>query len=220
MVNNLFSIFDPSTTQNFNLNWLTLIMIWPFIPNTFWFSSSLLVISWKKLLKKFFQEITNSLKVKKHKFIIMIYLIFMMIVISNLIGLLPYMFTNTSHLVFCMFLAFPFWFALMFFGILNKINKMMIYFVPKGSPIFLSFFMVIIESISNFIRPITLSIRLMANMVSGHLLIHLLSSLLNLNVFSKMMFPIFLFLMILEMMVAVIQGIVFIILITLFLNEI
>lgn len=103
----------------------------------------------------------------------------------------------------------------------NKFNKFITHLVPLGSPIFLSSFMVLIETVRNLIRPITLSVRLMANIIRGHLLIHLLSSLSLLN---NLMFlitiPIIIVLIILETAVAIIQSFVFVTLISLYINEV
>nr|QLD97236.1 ATP synthase F0 subunit 6 [Rhipicephalus appendiculatus]QLD97249.1 ATP synthase F0 subunit 6 [Rhipicephalus appendiculatus] len=220
MMHNLFSIFDPSTSSNFNLNWLSLLIWVLIIPNIFWASSSLFLISWKILLKKFFQEISNNMKSSKLKNCIFITAIFIFILLSNTMGLLPYTFTSSSHLVFTMFFAFPFWISFMMFSLINKFNMMMSHLVPMGSPMMLSFFMVIIETVSNFIRPITLSVRLTANMISGHLLIHLLSSISMFgNMFFMMSIPLMMTLLILETAVAFIQGFVFVILISLYINE-
>nr|QVV23869.1 ATP synthase subunit 6 [Hyalomma scupense] len=220
MMNNLFSIFDPSTSINFNWNWSIIILWSVLIPYSFWGSSSLFLISWKNFLNGFFQEIKNNLKYFKIKNNLILTSMFLIIMFMNLMGLLPYVFTATSHLVITMFFAFPFWITLIFYTFINKFNKSMSHMVPMGSPMFLSFFMVIIETISNMIRPITLSIRLTANMISGHLLIHLLSSTLSLGKsYFILSIPFMMILLILETAVALIQSFVFVILMTLYINE-
>uniref|UniRef100_A0AAT9FF75 ATP synthase subunit a n=1 Tax=Haemaphysalis megaspinosa TaxID=1155002 RepID=A0AAT9FF75_9ACAR len=221
MMNNLFSIFDPSTSSWFSWNWCSMTIFMVMYPSLFWKSSSMFIISWKILLSKFFQEMMNNLKPYKYKNILFFISIFILILFSNILGLFPYVFTASSHLIFTMYLAFPIWLSMIIFSLLNKFNKFMSHLVPIGSPIFLSAFMVLIETVSNLIRPITLSVRLMANMISGHLLIHLLSSLSLISHF--MMFislPIMILLMILETAVAIIQSFVFITLISLYVNEV
>nr|YP_010693858.1 ATP synthase F0 subunit 6 [Haemaphysalis bispinosa]WCD42298.1 ATP synthase F0 subunit 6 [Haemaphysalis bispinosa] len=221
MMNNLFSIFDPSTSSWFSWNWLTMMLFIIIYPSFYWISSSLFIISWKILLSKFFQEMMNNLKIFKKKNILFFTSIFICILFSNLLGLLPYVFTASSHLIFTMYFAFPFWLSLIIFSLMNKFNKFMTHLVPLGSPIFLSSFMVLIESVSNLIRPITLSVRLMANMISGHLLIHLLSSLALLNNFMFIItIPIMIMLIVLETAVAIIQSFVFVTLISLYINEV
>nr|YP_010730004.1 ATP synthase F0 subunit 6 [Amblyomma tonelliae]WEF75018.1 ATP synthase F0 subunit 6 [Amblyomma tonelliae] len=221
MMNNLFSIFDPSTSSYLSMNWLAM-MIWIFIiPFPYWISSSLFLISWKTLYKKFFQEISNNLNSLKFKNIIFLMAIFCIILFSNIFGLLPYVFTPSSHLLFSMFLSFPFWISLIIFSLFNKFDKIMSHLVPLGSPILLSFFMVLIETVSNLIRPITLSVRLTANMISGHLLIHLLSTIMMMNLFYFSLTAfVMMMLLILECAVAVIQSFVFVTLISLYLNEV
>nr|YP_010324889.1 ATP synthase F0 subunit 6 [Haemaphysalis punctata]UNO53940.1 ATP synthase F0 subunit 6 [Haemaphysalis punctata] len=221
MMNNLFSIFDPSTSSLMSMNWLAMVLF-PFMwPSIFWVSSSTFIISWKILMKKIFQEMMNNLKPFKYKNIIIFSAIFIIILFANLLGLMPYVFTTSSHLIFTMYFAFPIWISMIVFSIINKMNKLMSHLVPLGSPIFLSVFMVIIETVSNLIRPITLSVRLMANMISGHLLIHLLSSL-GLISSSMMVISILIMfmLMVLETAVAIIQSFVFVTLISLYMNEV
>lgn len=220
MINNLFSIFDPSTSYNFSWNW-SIIFLWIFIiPYCFWISFSLFLISWKKLLKNFFQEIRNNLKNYKIKNSLILTSFFLFIIFRNLIGLLPYVFTATRHLIITIFFAFPIWIALIIFRFINKFNKSIAHLVPLGSPIILRFFIVIIETVRNIIRPITLSVRLTANIISGHLLIHLLSSILSLGkILFFLRIPFMLILLILETAVALIQRFVFVVLITLYINE-
>uniref|UniRef100_UPI0030FE8049 ATP synthase subunit 6 n=1 Tax=Amblyomma postoculatum TaxID=3107720 RepID=UPI0030FE8049 len=220
MMNNLFSIFDPATSSMMSLNWLTLMMWVLIIPYSFWMTSSSFLISWKILFKKFFQEISNNLVSYKYKNIVIILSVFQIILFSNFFGLLPFIFTPSSHLVFSMYCSFPFWITFMIFSIFNKLNKLFSHLVPLGSPILLSFFMVFIETVSNVIRPITLSVRLTANMISGHLLIHLLSSMMMEISFFFFVFSVMMILLILETAVAIIQSIVFVTLISLYLNEI
>jgi len=99
---------------------------------------------------------------------------------------------------------------------------MFIHLVPQGTPIILIPFIVLIETIRNIIRPITLIIRLTANIIAGHLLITLLGNI-GSNIFI-LIIPILLFIQILlltlERAVAIIQSYVFSVLITLYYNEI
>lgn len=221
MINNLFSIFDPSTSSWFSWNWRVILTFLLIYPSLYWSASSLFIISWKILLKKFFQEIINNLKISKLKNILIFISVFIFILFSNLWGLFPYVFTVSRHLIFTIYLAFPLWLRLIIFRILNKFNKFITHLVPLGSPILLSSFIVIIETVRNLIRPITLSVRLIANIIRGHLLIHLLSSLsLIRNLMLFLSIPIIISLIILETAVAIIQRFVFVTLISLYINEV
>jgi ATP synthase subunit 6 len=87
--------------------------------------------------------------------------------------------------------------------------------VPSGTPIGLIRFIVLIELVRQLIRPITLGVRLAANLTAGHLLLQLLSSIrLRVTVMSQL--P----LLVLELLVAVVQGYVFVLLLTLYLSEV
>ena len=100
--------------------------------------------------------------------------LFCFILIRNLRGLLPYVFTPHRHLSVTLSLGLPFWAGYIIFNIINNPSSALAHLVPRGTPTILVPFIVLIELIRNFIRPLTLSIRLAANMVAGHLLLRLL----------------------------------------------
>jgi len=99
---------------------------------------------------------------------------------------------------------------------------MFIHLVPQGTPNILIFFIVLIETIRNLIRPRTLAVRLTANMIAGHLLITLISSTGNFLIilFLFIMLLIQCLLIILELRVSIIQAYVFSVLITLYRAEV
>nr|YP_010535471.1 ATP synthase F0 subunit 6 [Ixodes angustus]UYB78162.1 ATP synthase F0 subunit 6 [Ixodes angustus] len=218
---NLFSTFDPSTSNNFSLNWISMLPMIFIIPSWYWIIPSRYQMFWKIIFSKILKEISSNLSLKNQKFILIFISTFSSILLFNCLGLFPYIFTPTSHITLSMMMAFPIWLTLMIKGWMTSFNKMMTHLVPLGSPMILTSFMVIIETVSNLIRPITLSVRLSANMISGHLLIHLLSSIpFNSPPLFSIIFPIMFALMILESAVAIIQSYVFITLASLYTNEI
>ena len=115
----------------------------------------------------------------------------------------------------------PLWLGRIILSIIYQYNNLLAHLVPVGTPRFLIPVIVIIETVRNIIRPLTLSIRLAANIVAGHLLLTLLGSqgpLLSL--FNLLLLIIGLFLLLLlEVAVACIQSYVFTILSSLYLNE-
>nr|YP_010535497.1 ATP synthase F0 subunit 6 [Alectorobius cerradoensis]UYB78240.1 ATP synthase F0 subunit 6 [Alectorobius cerradoensis] len=220
MMTNLFSIFDPSSSFNMSLNWLATLLVMILLPYSFWLIPSRIYFFWTMISYYLIQEL-NSLFLKKMKKFIFFYMIlFWFILINNFMGLFPYIFTSTSHINLTTILAIPSWLTLMLYGWINQTNYMFSHLVPTGTPMPLSVFMVLIETISNLIRAITLAIRLSANMISGHLLLCLLSNILESipNLFPIIM-PLLTILLILEMAVAIIQSYVFITLSSLYLNE-
>merc|ERR1712150_428509 len=146
---------------------------------------------------------------------------FFFIIFSNFMGLIPYIFTRTSHLSITLVLALPVWLGTMFYSIIFQYNNLLAHLVPLGTPSFLIPIIVVIETVRNIIRPITLSIRLAANMVAGHLLLTLLGSQgpnISLIIIRILLVRLILLLM-LEVAVACIQSYVFTILSSLYLNE-
>nr|YP_009002074.1 ATP synthase F0 subunit 6 [Pseudocellus gertschi]AGL11936.1 ATP synthase F0 subunit 6 [Pseudocellus gertschi] len=221
MMINLFSTFDPATSMNTSMNWLSLTMPLLLIPLTMWSTSSQHQMIQKIISTKIYTEI-SSMNIKTPKgTITMLFSILWFIMISNTTGLLPYTFTASSHLCISTSLALTAWLSLNMFAWIKKTNHMLTHMLPLGTPTSLMMFMVCIETISNIIRPLTLAVRLTANMIAGHLLISLISSsMMNSNL--MMMLPITtteLTLMMLETTVAFIQSYVFMTLITLYLNE-
>ena len=106
----------------------------------------------------------------------LIYSAFSFILLANLVGLLPYAFTVTSHMCITFCLAFILFFGITFRGLYqNKLNFFK-FFIPSGVPVFLLPFLVLIEVVSYFIRPFSLAIRLFANMLAGHTLLYILGT--------------------------------------------
>lgn len=147
--------------------------------------------------------------------------IFLFILFSNLMGLMPYVFTRTSHLSVTLVLALPLWLGRILWSSLFQYNSLLAHLVPTGTPAILMPVIVIIETVSSIIRPMTLSIRLAANIVAGHLLLTLLGSQ-GPNLAGAALIILFvglILLLLLEVAVACIQSYVFTILSSLYLNE-
>nr|AZL93143.1 ATP synthase F0 subunit 6 [Ceraphronidae sp. ZJUH_2016007] len=221
MMTNLFSIFDPTNSNWSSMNWMTPLMCLMIMPYMLWIIPSNNNIMWMKILNNLSNEIKTILKnSKKKNMFVMISIIFMIMMI-NFFSLTPYIFTNSAHLTFSLSLSLPLWISFMMFGWSQNTMKMFVHLVPQGTPPPLMPFMVLIESISNIIRPLTLAVRLSANMIAGHLLLTLLSStgnFLNIFLLSIMLLTQYL-LLTLEMSVALIQAYVFSILSTLYCSE-
>nr|WGO57981.1 ATP synthase F0 subunit 6 [Pseudophoraspis clavellata] len=225
MMTNLFSVFDPSTSiYNLSLNWMSTMLGLLLIPMTIWLIPPRPFILWNLImliLHKEFKMLIGYKNINKGSTFFFISL-FSIIMFNNLLGLFPYIFTSTSHLVMTLTLALPLWMSFMIFGWTNNTQHMFAHLVPQGTPPALMPFMVCIETISNMIRPGTLAVRLTANMIAGHLLMTLLGnmgpslSLTLLNILILMQIA----LLILESAVAIIQSYVFAVLSTLYSSEI
>nr|YP_009227815.1 ATP synthase F0 subunit 6 [Gynaephora aureata]AIC83197.1 ATP synthase F0 subunit 6 [Gynaephora aureata] len=224
MMSNLFSIFDPSTNQfNLSLNWLSTLLGFLFIPYSFWLLPNRYMYLWNQILIKLHNEFKTLLKNNYFKGPTLIFTsMFYFIMFNNFLGLFPYIFTSTSHLTLSLSISLPLWLSFMIYGWINNYNHMFIHMIPQGTPMILMPFMVLIETISNIIRPSTLSIRLTANMIAGHLLLTLLSSTSsNMNYYLISLMILFqILLLILESAVTIIQSYVIAILSTLYSSEV
>nr|AII02294.1 ATP synthase F0 subunit 6 [Perimede sp. MJT-2014] len=225
MMNNLFSIFDPSTNIfNMSLNWISTLLGLMFLPYSFWLLPNRYFFFWNFILNKLhfeFKTLLGNINYLTQGSSFIFISMFMFIFFNNFLGLFPYIFTSTSHLTLSLSISLPLWLAFMFFGWINNTQHMFAHMIPQGTPSILMPFMVLIETISNIIRPGTLAVRLTANMIAGHLLMTLLSS--TGSFFPSYLLFILIFiqilLLILESAVAIIQSYVITILSTLYSSE-
>nr|SBW75566.1 ATP synthase F0 subunit 6 [Chelonoidis alburyorum] len=159
-----------------------------------------------------------------HKWSIILTSLMIMLLTINLLGLLPYTFTPTTQLSMNMGLAIPMWMATVLTGLRNQLTTSLGHLLPEGTPTPLIPILIMIETTSLFIRPLALGVRLTANLTAGHLLIQLTSTavlaLLSMTTTLSILTMIILFLLtILELAVAMIQAYVFVLLLSLYLQE-
>nr|AJG02591.1 ATP synthase F0 subunit 6 [Coenonympha tullia] len=224
MMNNLFSIFDPSTNIfNLSLNWISTFIGLMFIPYSFWFFPNRYFMLWNFISLKLHNEFKTLMGPNSFIGSTFIFIsLFFFVLFNNFLGLFPYIFTSTSHLNLSLTISLPLWLSFMIYGWINNTQHMFIHMIPQGTPTILMPFMVLIETISNIIRPGTLAVRLTANMIAGHLLLTLLGNsgmnmtnyLLIILIFTQIL------LLILEFAVAIIQSYVIVILSTLYSSEV
>lgn len=143
---------------------------------------------------------------------------------TNLIGLLPHSFTPTTQLSMNLGMAIPLWAGTVILGFRHKTKASLAHFLPQGTPLPLIPILVIIETISLFIQPIALAVRLTANITAGHLLIHLIGgatlALMDISITTAFItFIILVLLTVLEFAVALIQAYVFTLLVSLYLHD-
>lgn len=215
---NLFSMFDPATPNWLSSNWTSLILVLILYPLLYFLPKSNLNILIFKLTNFIFSEFKPL--VKKIKFILISPItVFILILSRNLIGLLPYVFTHTRHLVVSISLALTAWIAILLYSFFHTTENTLTHLTPQGAPQLLAPFLVLIEVVRRLIRPITLSVRLSANIIAGHLIITLLATNPHsISIFSTILLR-ELLLLVLEIAVAIIQAYVFRVLITLYSSE-
>ena len=105
----------------------------------------------------------------------LVFTLFVMVLVGNFLGMIPYSFTYTSHLAVTAGLALMVFFTVLIIGIARHGFHFFSLFVPPGVPMWLLWLVVLIEIVSFISRPITLSVRLFANMVAGHVLMKVIA---------------------------------------------
>lgn len=213
----MISLFSSFDIKFFNLIRLVILFFILRMLNFVWKNNKILFFL--SSLIKFLEEFISSLKLKRYlKFTIMTILSLIIILFFfNFTSVLSFNFALTSQIRIVLFLALSIWTSFIIFSFFKNFNGIVYHFVPEGTPIYLTWFLFIIEIIRNIIRPITLTVRLVANILAGHLLIILLASL----VLSKLfVFPLYVLLNLVELFVALIQSYIFITIISLYFSEI
>lgn len=224
-MNNLFSSFDPQARVlffNFRFNWISATFVFLIVPQIFWLVKnqfSLRIINMAQLLVLELRAVLGRLAAPGTFLLFVSFFFF--IIFSNFIGLFPYVFTPSRHLVFTLSLSLPLWLGSIVWATVYQFNSVMSHLVPLGTPAPLIPVMVIIESVRSIIRPFTLAIRLAANMIAGHLLLTLLGRQGSLELSGKgsLVLVSLVALLTLECAVACIQSYVFTILSSLYLGE-
>nr|QIZ12558.1 ATP synthase F0 subunit 6 [Tonicia forbesii] len=225
MLMDIFSSFDEQNFTIFsNLHLIWLVGAFPiyFIQSSYWSSTS----RWNVLVNKpksfMINQATRTAGKNLGGFNNVIVSIFMTLIVMNLLGLSPYVFSATSHLVFAISFGLPFWLALIISGLLFNFKAVLAHFLPSGAPAVLNPFLVLVETVSISVRPITLSIRLTANMSAGHIILGLIGAYLSSGMFSYSFIIIMLLIFIeifyfmFEVGVSLIQAYIFSLLITLY----
>nr|YP_002970920.1 ATP synthase F0 subunit 6 [Leiocephalus personatus]BAH70439.1 ATPase subunit 6 [Leiocephalus personatus] len=176
------------------------------------------------MMKNFTKQIFLPINIPGHKWASILMSLMLLLISLNLLGLLPYTFTPTTQLSMNMAIAIPMWGATVLIGLRKQPTISLGHLLPEGTPNLLIPILIMIETISLFIRPIALGVRLTANLTAGHLLIQLISTavfvlLPTMTLTATLTFIILLLLTGLEIAVAMIQAYVFVLLLSLYLQE-
>nr|YP_009380453.1 ATP synthase F0 subunit 6 [Centropyge nox]ALP13779.1 ATP synthase F0 subunit 6 [Centropyge nox] len=225
MTLSLFDQFMSPWYMGVPLMALSLVLPWMLFPTPTlrWLNNRMLTFqSW--FIARFTQQTFLPLNVGGHKWALLLTSLMVFLITLNMLGLLPYTFTPTTQLSLNLGLAVPLWLATVVIGLRNQPTAALGHLLPEGTPTPLIPVLIVIETISLFIRPVALGVRLTANLTAGHLLIQLVS----MAVFVLLpMMPtvailtavLLLMLTLLEVAVAMIQAYVFVLLLSLYLQE-
>ncbi len=147
--------------------------------------------------------------------------LFVFILFANVLGLIPYSFTVTSHIVITLALALVVFIGATIIGFIRNGFGYLKLFVPSGVPVLLLPLVVVIEIVSYFIRPMSLSIRLFANMMAGHMMLKVMAGFVVMLGVTAGWLPLaaMVGLMGLELLVAALQAYVFALLTCMYLSD-
>nr|UJY98825.1 ATP synthase F0 subunit 6 [Capreolus pygargus] len=224
MNENLFASFIVPMVLDLPL--ATLIVIFPSLlfPASNRLISNRLISFQQWMLQLVSKQMMGIHNTKGQTWTLMLMSLILFIGSTNLLGLLPHSFTPTTQLSMNLGMAIPLWAGTVITGFRNKTKASLAHFLPQGTPTPLIPMLIIIETISLFIQPIALAVRLTANITAGHLLIHLIggATLALMSISTTMAFITFIILVlltVLEFAVAMIQAYVFTLLVSLYLHD-
>nr|YP_008854841.1 ATP synthase F0 subunit 6 [Pao leiurus]AHA61201.1 ATP synthase F0 subunit 6 [Pao leiurus]BCL65997.1 ATP synthase F0 subunit 6 [Pao abei] len=225
MTLSFFDQFLSPTLLGIPLIAIALLLPWTLFPapSSRWMNNRLLTLQgW--FINRFTQQLLLPLNMGGHKWALMFTSLMVFLISINMLGLLPYTFTPTTQLSLNMALAVPLWLTTVIIGLRKNPTAALGHLLPEGTPVPLIPALILIETISLFIRPLALGVRLTANLTAGHLLIQLIATaafvlLPLMPTVAILTTTLLLLLTLLEIAVAMIQAYVFVLLLSLYLQE-
>nr|YP_010686220.1 ATP synthase F0 subunit 6 [Cochlostyla marinduquensis]UIX22054.1 ATP synthase F0 subunit 6 [Cochlostyla marinduquensis] len=216
MMADLFSSLDGARSV---MIWLFPMLSLMFFMNYKYYMSSM----GSSLMKIMYSPWMNKDTSRLYSFNLFLSSYFMIIITMNYMSLTPMVYTLSTNLLMVSTISLLFWLSLIISGLMYSPIKFMAHLVPSGAPIILTPFLVLIEMISILIRPITLTVRLVANMSAGHIILTLMSNassyLLHVTNYYLIMLSIIVFYTLFEFFVSMVQAYIFTLLMTLYMNE-
>jgi len=179
---------------------------------------------WQSMAEMAYEFIANMLRDnvghEGRRYFPVVFTLFMFILFGNLLGLLPYAFTFTSHIIVTFAMALVVFLGVTILGFARHGLGFLKFFSPSGVPVFILPLLVPIEIISYLSRPISLSVRLFANMLAGHTMLKVFGGfVITLGIAGVVPVAFLVALTGLEMLIAVLQAYVFTILTCLYIND-
>jgi len=217
--------FEVSITNLSITIFIVLVLLYVFL--NYYFNGNIIPRAWQQLFEMIFvfiyRLVYQQLGDKGLIYFPFIFSLFVFILSLNLFSLLPYGFAVTSHFVWTVYFSLSICLGIFFIGLINYKLKFLKLFVPEV-PLFLYILMIPIELFSYILRSFSLAIRLSANIIAGHILVHILADfvLVLCKLHQIIVILPFLFLLaifVLELGVACLQAYIFVTLVSMYLND-
>lgn len=229
MITDIFSSFDPATCSVYStlspitfwtLSFLSISLLQP----SLWTSNNRYTWIFTYPIEIINSQTSRTFRLHLKGFPSILVPLFLILIILNLIGLLPYVFSSTRHLVLTLVLGLPIWLRLIIRAISHAPISFIAHLLPRGAPEWLNPFLVITETLRISVRFITLSFRLAANISAGHILLGLIGIAASSAIFSSLLSFSILFLIqlgyiIFEIGICLIQAYIFCLLISLYSDD-
>ena len=200
--------------------------------NSIWSKALLIPSLWQNILELlyefvYYNIISENIKKGGGLYFTILFSVFYFILFCNLLGMVPYGFTVTSHIVITLGLASTIFIGINYIGIQTHGLHMLSLFLPPGAPLIMAPLLVFIELVSYSFRVVSLSLRLFANMMSGHCLLKILagfawamlSSFTLLSIMHLLPLLVIIAIIGLELGIAFLQAYVFTLLLCVYLND-
>ena len=228
MLVDIFSSFDDNNQvfiSLYFLMWTFSLVVVLIFSSRYWITSPRWVMIIHTFKDTISSQVFRSFGLNLGGFVNVITGLFLFLIFLNLSGLIPYVFSPTRHLAVSLSLGLPLWISLLVSGVFFRPSSVVAGLLPMGAPAPLNPFLVLIETVSIIVRPITLSVRLMANISAGHIVLTLVGNYMTTRVLTAGIFSSILLVSIqvlysvFEFGIGVIQAYIFCLLITLYSDE-
>lgn len=228
MLVDIFSSFDDLNFTFLSLSfmvWIGCWIIFIIVLSSFWLRIDKINVILIMFLDFFYSQRLRTRARYLTGYIRLLIGLFITLVILNILGLVPYIFSTTAHLAITLRIALPLWFVIILSSVFFSLKNWSAHYVRPQSAVGLGWSLAFLELISVTIRPITLSVRMMANLTAGHIIIGLIGCLLSSRIigvgvitwglvaFFQIIYVIF------EILIMVVQAYVIVILLALYRDE-
>jgi len=221
MIISIFSRFDPTWFNIYLKTLITTIIPLLTIITSFWLNLSPTIILASPIKSYIVPQIKKTKLTNLKRLAVIIVSVLTIILYTNILGILPYIFRMSSHIIITISLGLPLWILLIISRTNLSIKKTIAHLLPDRAPLWLNPFLVIIESIRLIVRPVTLRFRLAANITAGHIILSLISTFSSVPTAIKFL-PIILLsniYTIFELGICYVQAYIFCLLVSLYRND-
>ena len=229
MITDIFSSFDPYINSSFSilsptLFWLIAFTSLSLCQSSLWLSPNPSIWLLSSSSNIMFDQTKRTFGFNLKGIPAVITPLFSFLILINLLGLLPYVFRFSSHLIFTLRFGLPLWLGLILSRLIHAPTSFAAGLLPAGAPDWLNPFLVLVETLRTLVRPITLSFRLAANIRAGHIVLGLIGIYSRAALFTSitsfsLLFFIQVIYIIFELGICLIQAYIFCLLITLYSDD-